>query len=208
MFFDGPPAEFYVTLKDLIEEDITFLLNYVIENRIAPESWALGLKIPVPKTKNPSSVKNYRQITILPVLCKIFEIAVLKRFSFVNECFNPIDPYNGGFINGSSTADNILILLSCIQSQLTKNTNLYVWFFDFSHAFDLINRGILFYKLIEGGFKGRVIDTMRNLYTKTKAKIKVGSMLSPLIENNMGVNQGGVLSPFLFRKYLQDLSIF
>ena len=48
---------------------------------------------------------------------------------------------------------------------------------------------------------------MRNLYTKTKAKtkVKVGSMLSPLIENNMGVNQGGVLSPFLFRKFLQDL---
>ena len=45
-----------------------------------------------------------------------------------------------------------LILLSCIQSQLAKNTNLYVWFFDFSHTFDLINRGILFYKLM-GGFK-------------------------------------------------------
>ena len=81
----------------------------MIENRITPESWALVLKIPVPKTKNPSSVNNYRQITILPVLCKIFEIAVLKRFSFVNECFNLIDPYNGGFIDGSSTADNILI---------------------------------------------------------------------------------------------------
>ena len=51
MFFDGPPAEFYVTLKDLIEEDITFLLNYVIENRIAPESWVLGLNIPVSKKK-------------------------------------------------------------------------------------------------------------------------------------------------------------
>ena len=59
--------------------------------------------------------------------CKIFEIAVLKRFSFVNECFNLIDPYNGVFINGSSTADNILILLSCIQSQLAKNTNLYLF---------------------------------------------------------------------------------
>ena len=205
---DALPAEFYVSIRDVIVEDITLLLNYVIENRNIPNSWATGVKIPVPKCKNPDSIKKYRQITILPVICKIFEIAVLKRFVFVNECFNMTDPYNGGFLQGSSTSDNILILLSCIQSQLAKKSSLYVCFVDFTRAFDLINRSILFYmyKLIKSGFNGKVVDTLRNLYTKTKSKVKLGSMLSPLLENTMGVNQGGILSPFLFRKYLQDMS--
>ena len=44
------------------------------------------------------------------------------------------------------------------------------------------------------------------MYSKTKARVKLGTLLSPIIENSMGVNQGGILSPFLFRKYLSDMS--
>ena len=160
------------------------------------------MKIPVPKCKNPDSFKKFRQITVLPVICKIFEISVLKRFVFVNESFNTTDPCNGGFLQGSSTSDNILILLtcSCIQSHVAKKSSFYVCFVDFTRAFDLINRSILSYKLINSGFNGKVDDTLRNLYTKTTSKVKLGSMLSPLLENTMGVNQGGILSPFLFPK--------
>ena len=101
------------------------------------------------------------------------------------------DPCNGGLLQGSSTSDNILILLSCIKSQLAKKSSLYVCFVDFTRAFDLINRSILSYKLIKSGFNGKVVDTLRNLYTKTKSKVKLGSTLSPLLENTMAVNQGG-----------------
>ena len=78
-------------------------------------------------------------------------------------------------------------------------------FVDFSRAFDLLNRNILFYKLIKQGFHGRMLDTVRNMYTKTRCKVRTGNNLSPVISNHKGVNQGGVLSPFLFRKYLCDL---
>ena len=203
--YDGIPPEFYKTLTDVLVDDIALLLNYVIEKRIAPDSWAIGMKVPVPKLKKPESVTDFRQITILPVISKIFEVAVLKRFSFVNESFNLVDQNNGGFLQGSSTIDNMLILLGSIQSQLAKRSNLFVCFVDFSRAFDLINRGILFYKLIKSGFHGRVVDTLRNMYTKTKARVKVGAKLSPFICNEMGVNQVGILSPFLFRKYLNDM---
>ena len=203
---DGIHAEFLVALKDNIIEDLTLLFNYIIEHRTLPESWALGLRIPVPKINNPKNVNNFRQITILPVISKIFEIAILRRFSFINESFNLVDPCNNGFLRGARTADNILILLGSIQSQLAKRKNLYVCFVDFSRAFDLINRSILFYKLIKSGYHGRVIDTLRNMYSKTKARVKLGTLLSPIIENSMGVNQGGILSPFLFRKYLSDMS--
>ena len=44
------------------------------------------------------------------------------------------------------------------------------------------------------------------MYSKTKARVKLGTLLSPIIENSMGVNEGGIPSPFLFRKYLSDMS--
>ena len=44
------------------------------------------------------------------------------------------------------------------------------------------------------------------MYTKTKCKVKTKDGLSPEIDNMFGVNQGGTLSPLLFRKYLADMS--
>ena len=76
---------------------------------------------------------------------------------------------------------------------------LYVCYVDFSMAFDLVNRHILFYKLIKQGWCGRVIDTLRNFYTKADGRI------SPPIPNHIDVNQGGNVSGLLFRKYLADL---
>ena len=82
---------------------------------------------------------------------------------------------------------------------------LYICFVDFSKAFDLVNRDILFYKIMKGGWKGNVIDTLRNLYSKTKFRVKHCGFLSKAFENNIGVNQGGIASGLLFRKFMADL---
>ena len=71
---------------------------------------------------------------------------VHDRLMFVNESFDILDKFNGGFMKGSMTADNIFILQSLIQRQLIKKEKLYICFVDFSKAFDLVNRHILFYK--------------------------------------------------------------
>ena len=81
-----------------------------------------------------------------------------------------------------------------------------VCFVDFSKAFDLVNRHILFYKIIRDGWKGRVIDTLRELYAHSHFRAKRASKISPPISNQIGVNQGGVALGLLFRKYMQDIS--
>ena len=83
--------------------------------------------------------------------------------------------------------------------------SLFVCFIDFSKAFDLVSRHILFYKIMKGGWTGRVIDTLRSLYSKTHYRVKRCGKLSPMIPSLTGVNQGGAASGILFRKYLQDL---
>ena len=151
---------------------------------------------------------NYRGITILPIIEKIFEIIVYNRLSFANEAFNKEDKYNGGFLAGCRTSDNILILHGLIQRQLCIGSNLVVCLVDFAKAFDLINRHILFYKVMKGGWYGPVIDTMRSLYSKTTFRVKNNGRVSSMIFNSLGVNQGGVASGILFRKYMADLESY
>jgi hypothetical protein len=127
---------------------------------------------------------------------------------FINEAFNRIDRSNGGFLKGCRTSDNIFILKSTIEKQLYLNKSLYVAFVDFSKAIDFINRNILFYKIIKSGISGRIIETVKDMYKKTKCTVKTPDGLSPDINNCFGVNQGGTLSPNLFRKYLADMSAY
>ena len=76
---------------------------------------------------------------------------------------------------------------------------------DFAKAFDLVNRNILFFKLIKAGFRGKVIDTLHSLYRKTVFRVKCKGLLSPPIRDNYVVNQRGNASPMLFRQCMADL---
>ena len=135
----------------------------------------------------------------------VFEIIVYKRLSFLNKALDKYDKWNGGYLQNIRTADNMFILNGVIQKQLILRKPLYICFVDFSKAFDLVNHNILFYKLMRSGWSGRVIDTLRNLYSKTKFRVKCNGMLSPPILNEIGVNQCGICSGLLFRKYVSDL---
>ena len=205
---DSIPAEFIKFCKRSLLPDLVETFNYILEKREFPKSWAEGLKSAVYKSGLRNNPNNYRGITVLGIFAKIFEILVNNRFQFVNEAFSKIDPKNGGFLKGKRTTDNIFILTSLIQRQLSLGKPLYVCFVDFSKAFDLVNRAILFYKLIKSGWSGRLLDTVRDLYSKTSFKFKFQGELSSNIPNNIGVNQGGNASGFLFRKYISDLGNF
>ena len=173
-----------------------------------PKLWTEGLRSAVFKSGSRLHAGSYRGITILPIIEKIFEIIVYNRLSFANEAFNKEDKYNGGFLAGCRTSDNIFILHGLIQRQLCIGSNLVVCFVDFAKAFDPINRHILFYKVMKGGWYGPVIDTMRSLYSKTTFRVKNNGRVSSMIFNSLSVNQGGVASGILFRKYMADLESY
>ena len=78
-------------------EPVAIVLNNIIENRDFPELWAGGIRSAVLKSGKHNIVDNFRGITILPIIEKIFEAIVYKCLTFVNEAFDEIDKYNNGF---------------------------------------------------------------------------------------------------------------
>ena len=164
---DNMPAEFIKECKNEVAVHLTDALNYIIERRDFSVAWSEGIRSAIFKSGRREIAENYRGITVLPIFEKIFEILVYKRLTFANEAFAKVDRCNGGFLNDSRTSDNMFILNGLIQRQLLLGQNLYICFVDFSKAFDLVNRNIMFYKIMKMGWHGRVIDTLRNLYSKT-----------------------------------------
>ena len=185
---------------------ICTVLNYILEREDFPKIWSEGIRSSVFKAGDKLDTNNYRGITVLPVFEKKIEIIVQRRFDYVNEAFSRTDKYNRGFLKRCRTADKLFILQGLVERQLNLNQNLFVVFVDFKQAFDIMNRDILFYKIIKSGLHGRWLNTLRSLYSKTSIRVKHSGKLSDSILQQMGVNQGGNASPTIFREYLADLS--
>ena len=197
------PANCIKAGRDQLVHHLKLLFDYILAKESFPPKWAEGLRIAIPK-----GADDIRPITIEPIFGKIFEIMVDKRISFINEAFDREDCFNGGFVKGSMTQDNILILLGCIQKQLLFNKKLFVAFVDFRKAFNFVNKNILFYKLFQQGFTGRMFRLLKDMYCKVKARIKFKHLLYDWVIDNCGTNQGGPLSPNMFRRMLSDLSSY
>ena len=197
---DGIPVEFVKSSIPELQADLVTLFNYVLSKEEYPTSWCEGLRIAIPK-----SGTDIRPITIEKVFPNFFEMIIDNRLNFINDMFNKGDKYNGGFVKDSMTQDNMLILTSCIQKQLFLGKNLYIAMVDFKKAFNFVNHSVLFYKILKSGWSGRCIRLLINMYSKIKAKVKINNLLYSWIKDWSGSNQGGPLSPNMFRFMLGDL---
>ncbi len=82
---------------------------------------------------------------------------------------------------------------------------LYVCFVDLRKAFDMVWQGGLFHKLLENGIGGKPFDIITNMYSKSKACVKLSNGTTEYFETNIGVKQGCVISPSLFNLFLNDI---
>ena len=84
---------------------------------------------------------------------------------------------------------------------------MYCAFLDASKAFDRVNHYMLFKKLVERNMPTCFIKILYYWYSKQNMKVKWGNCLSSPFSVSNGVRQGGVLSPYLFALYIDDLSV-
>ena len=145
---DEIPAEVIKHCKQYLSEPLSHAFNYIAEQRDFLEVWAEGLRSPIFKCGNHGATDNHRGITVPPIMEKIFEVAVYRRLSFINEAFRKKDENDGGFLQGRRPVDNIFILHCLVQRQIIMGNSLVICFVNLSKAFNLINRNILFYKIM------------------------------------------------------------
>ena len=86
------------------------------------------------------------------------------------------------------------------------NSNVYSCFLDASKAFDRINHFVLFKKLLKQGIPAYVVRLLIFWYSKQILYIRWRCYTSGGFTVSNGVRQGGILSPYLFCIYMDELS--
>ena len=105
-----------------------------------------------------------------------------------------------------STDISVFLFKQTVSSYRNQNTPVFSAFLDATKAFDKINHQILFKKLVLRGVPIYFVRLLWYWYKSQSTQVSWGGQMSSSFSVSNGVRQGGVLSPFLFAVYIDDLS--
>ena len=101
---DNIPVSFIKPIAEYIASPLTFISNNLIEEWKFPDQWEIARISPIPKVTNPTELKDYRPISILPILSKVYEKQVLHQITDFIETQQVYDKHQSGYHKNHSTA--------------------------------------------------------------------------------------------------------
>ena len=202
---DGISNTLLKTIKNDISQSLTIIINQMLTTGIFLHAFKLSKVIPLFKKGDSSLLVNYRPISLLPTISKVFERVIHDQmYEYFNQ-FNLLAEQQYGFRKQHSTEYAAIKLIDHVSKEMEAGKTPTSVYIDLSKAFDTLTFEVLSYKLKYYGVTDTAFDLLKSYLTNRKQYVVFDGCQSEHVEIYTGAPQGSILGPLFFSIYINDL---
>jgi hypothetical protein len=205
--YDRLPLRILNDGSEILLDTIADLFDKIYKEKKVPMQWKIAKILPLHKKGPSTKILNYRPISNLCALSKVFEKLVLRRLWEVsNEAgVDLTGDTQHGFKPNRSIISTALTIRSMISRALDEDRYAAIASLDLSAAFDVVDRDLLFVRLELMGISNDVVQLLKDWLHERIGYVEVNGNSSYMKNSDCGTVQGSVLGPILFSLFIRPV---